>query len=634
MNRRVLFCLCAISLSCTTTEHRSGTGAAGSDGGAAGVNGAAGNNGTAGTNQAGQAGSSGAAGNNAGTAGVTGAAGNTGLAGTTGQAGNTGVAGSAGQGGSAGAGAAGKGAAGMGGAAGAGAAGAGAAGAGAGGTFVIGTGGMPMITDGPCGHLLPTQMGESVFERGKNVQRTAHFIEPTLSTTAVMTKLGADTTFNTAAHFTGNLEGVPLFVAGTAPGKGMYIVASHGGGNSILTAIDETSGATLWSHTLGASGNGVRSTPVIDANGIVYTAFDASTNGAHFEIHASSIANKGAEVTGWPVTPTNIKSGNGDMLGSFDVGKEIQRGALSLVNGILYVPFGGVYGDGPPYKGFVVAINTANPTQTGAWSASGDRSGLWQGGGLASDGTSIFATTANGGDGTHMDSEEVVRITGMGASTHNAKDVFFPSSWHTWDGQDNDFGSSSPLVVSFSGACQAMVVSPSKPGHLFFMDPANLGGANGNTPLRDLLLATNANPGGEYKVFYAAPTAYISTSGVHLALEARVDAACAGGGDQLVSVKVDMTTTPPTPSVAWCVGVNGGEDRHSPVSTTTNGVDNAIVWFVQNSGLSAFDGDKGGTALFTGPACGNVEKQTAPIAADGHVIVGADGKLCSYSVQP
>jgi hypothetical protein len=344
----------------------------------------------------------------------------------------------------------------------------------------------------------------------------------------------------------------------------------------------------------------------------------------------------GAEVTGWPVNASNVTSGNGDKLGSFDVGKEIQRGALSLVNGILYVPFGGVYGDGPPYKGFVVAVNTANPTQTGGWSASGDRSGLWQGGGLASDGTSIYATTSNGSDGTHKDSEEVVRITGMGASTHATKDVFFPSSWHTWDGQDNDFGASSPLVVQFSGTCQAMVVSPSKPGHLFFLDPANLGGADGSTPLRELVLATNANPGGEYKVFYAAPTAYLSTSGVHVALEARTDANCPGatGGDKLVSVKVDMTTTPPTPSVAWCVGVQGGEDRHSPISTTTDGVSNAVVWFVQNSGLSAFDGDKGGPALFTSTPCGNVEKQTSPIAADGHVVVGADGKLCSYSVQP
>ena len=220
-----------------------------------------------------------------------------------------------------------------------------------------------------------------------------------------------------------------------------------------------------------------------------------------------------------------------------------------------------------------------------------------------------------------------MRITGLGNSTHDAKDVFYPASWKTWDGQDNDFGSSSPQVLQFSGACQSLIVAPSKPGHLFFLDPANLGGANGSTPLRELVLATNATPGGEYKVFYAAPTAYISASGVHVALEARVDAACpTPGGDQLVSVKLDMTTTPATPKVAWCVPVQGGEDRHSPISTSTDGASNAIVWFVYNSGLVAYDGDVGGPALFTSTPCGNVQKQTAPIAADGHVVVGADGK--------
>jgi hypothetical protein len=483
---------------------------------------------------------------------------------------------------------------------------------------------------------LPAQSSESVLQRGKNSQRTANFVEPSLSIAAVKSaKFGPDTTFNAAAKFTGNLEGVPLFVAGATPGKGMYIVASHGGGNSVITAIDETTGATLWSKNI-PSGNGVRSTPVIDAaSGTIYTALDSTTGGNHFEIHALSIANMGAEVAGWPVNPANLVSNASAMFGSYDTGKMIQRGALSLVNGTLYVPFGGVYGDGPPYKGFVVAINAANPAQKGAWSAAGDRSGLWNGGGLASDGTAIFATTSNGSDGTHQDSEEVVRITGMGNSTHDAKDVFYPTSWKTWDGQDNDFGASSPQVLQFSGTCQSLVVAPSKPGHLFFLDPANLGGANGTTPLRELVLATNANPNGEYKVFYAAPTAYISASGVHVALEARVDAACpTAGGDQLVSVKIDMSTTPPTPKVAWCVPVQGGEDRHSPISTSTDGASNAIVWFVFNSGLAAYDGDVGGPALFTSTPCGNVQKQTSPIAADGHVVVGADGRLCSYSVQP
>lgn len=595
MIRRILACTAVLALSCGS----SGSPSQGSGGST---------NGTAGKGNQGQAGS------------------NTGVGGGSGQAGsgsggtNPGTAGSVGTGGSSGTGTSG----GTGGSV-------GTAGSGTGGSAPAG--GAP---NSPCGGLLPLQTSESVLQRGKNGQRTASFVESSLTLAAVKSaKFGPDTTFNAAAKFTGNLEGVPLFVAGASPGKGMYIVASHGGGNSLVTAIDETSGATLWSRNMGASGNGVRSTPVIDeATGTIYTAFDSSAG--HFEIHALSIANKGAEVNGWPVNPANIKSNTGDTLGAFEVGKEIQRGALSLVNGTLYVPFGGVYGDGKPYKGFVVAINTANPTQQGAWSAAGDRSGLWQGGGLASDGTSIIATTSNGSDTTHLDSEEVIRITGMGAATHSKQDTFFPTSWKTWDGGDNDFGSSSPLVLQFSKPeCQSLVVAPSKPGHVFFLDPKNLGGTDGSTPLRDFLVGANANPNNEYKVLYAAPTAYISTSGVHIALEARVDAACpTKGGDQLMSIKLDMTTNPPTPTVAWCVPVQGGEDRHSPISTTTDGVSNAIVWFVYNSGLVAYDGDVGGAALYTSTPCGNVQKQTAPIAADGHVVVGADGKLCSYSVQP
>jgi len=584
MIRRLLPCIVAVTLSCSSSTNQPGTGAGGTTGGG-GTNGQGGN----------------------GIGGSTGSGGSNGIGGSNPQAGAGGISGGAPGGGASGMGAGGA--------------------AGAGGTVVV---------NSVCGKLLPQQTDESVLQRGKNSQRTAHFVEPSLTIPAVKTKFGPDTAFNAAAKFNGNLEGVPLFVAGSAPGKGMYVVASHGGGHSLVTALDETTGATLWSQDMGASGNGVRSTPVIDAaSGTIYTAFDATTGGNHFEIHALSIANKGAEVAGWPVNPASITSNTGASFGSFDIGKMIQRGALSLVNGVLYVPFGGVYGDGPPYKGFVVAINVQTPATKGAWSASGDRSGLWNGGGLASDGTSMYATTSNGSDQTHMDSQEVVRITGMGTSTHASKDVFFPSSWKTWDGQDNDFGASSPQVLQFSGSCQPLVVAPSKPGHLFFLDPANLGGADGSTPLRELVLATNAKPGGEYKVFYAAPTAYISASGVHVALEARVDAACpTPGGDQLVSVKLDMSTTPATPKVAWCVPVQGGDDRHSPISTSTDGASNAIVWFVYNSGLFAYDGDAGGTELFKSTPCGNVQKQTSPIAADGHVVVGADGKLCSYSVQP
>src|SRR5262249_30787443 len=147
-----------------------------------------------------------------------------------------------------------------------------------------------------CGKLLPAQTSESVLTRGKNPQRTAHFIHPSLTLAAVgSAKFGPDATFNAAAKFTGNLQGVPLFVAGATPGKGMYIVASSGGGSSQVTAIDETTGAQLWNKPVAASGAGVRSTPVIDdKTGTIYMAFDATNGGVHHEIHALSIAQQGA----------------------------------------------------------------------------------------------------------------------------------------------------------------------------------------------------------------------------------------------------------------------------------------------------------------------------------------------------
>jgi hypothetical protein len=74
-----------------------------------------------------------------------------------------------------------------------------------------------------------------------------------------------------------------------------------------------------------------------------------------------------------------------------------------------------------------------------------------------------------------------------------------------------------------------------------------------------------------------------------------------------------------------------------PISTTSDGMSDAIVWFVysDNGGLlTAVDGDTG-KVLFaeTKSTCGNIHNMTSPIAAKGRIIVGADGKLCSWSLQ-
>ena len=52
-----------------------------------------------------------------------------------------------------------------------------------------------------------------------------------------------------------------------------------------------------------------------------------------------------------------------------------QRSALSLVNGILYVAYGGHPGDCGDYHGWVVGINAAEPDQRGGWATGGQRRG-------------------------------------------------------------------------------------------------------------------------------------------------------------------------------------------------------------------------------------------------------------------
>jgi hypothetical protein len=53
---------------------------------------------------------------------------------------------------------------------------------------------------------------------------------------------------------------------------------------------------------------------------------------------------------------------------------------------------------------------------------------------------------------------------------------------------------------------------------------------------------------------------------------------------------------------------------------------------MNGSTLQAFDGETG-TMLYSGGNCGGVHRHTSPIVANGRVIIGGDGHLCSWSVQ-
>ena len=321
--------------------------------------------------------------------------------GTGGAAGKGGGAGSASAGrGGAGTGVAGTGAAGATGTAGAtGAAGAtGTAGA----TGAAGTG-VTMVDVG----LGFKDTSASVLTRNKHETRDGHFIQPTLKPYEVAARMRGDTTF--APTFSGSLLGSPLYMEDGPAGKGALFIATT---LNDVYALDETTGAVVWKQSIGpaplATGRrvwqrrpvGIISTPVIDAaSRTIFVAGgvgDAATI-MHHEVHALSV-DTGAERLGWPVDVAAVTAPGAI---AFNTPAQNQRSALSLVNGILYVPYGGHAGDCDEYRGWVVAIRIADPTQTAAWATGGMGEGIWAPGGMASTGDGVLAITGNNMGGSH-----------------------------------------------------------------------------------------------------------------------------------------------------------------------------------------------------------------------------------------
>jgi len=505
---------------------------------------------------------------------------------------------------------------------------------------------------------------QSVLQRGNDIYRRATYVQPGLTASAV-TAMAPDTTFNTNASFpaNGNTQnqgtasvlyvengpaeaGCPAGATGctaTARGAsaGLFFAFAALRADPNVVAFDETTGLPVWTAHVDTGGDGIRGTPVIDPDS--RRLFVVTGNDPHL-VHVLSIDN-GAEATtgGWPVTlSATTLSYNGK---TFNSAAQNQHGALLLLNRILYIPFGGQYGDGGNYLGWIVALDTADPTRLAGWATQSLRSGIWGSGGLASDGTYVFGVT---GDTTSVarnasDSEEVLRVKGMAELTRDAASVFVPTEWTGWDRPtgDLDFGASTPAFVPLAAGSEppSLLVAPAKAGRIYVLNGSNL--SNGTYPgvggaLANLIVA---NPTAES--VYTAPTIYTSASGLHAAINAGNGATphCPQGtatSDEMVISVLLQPGHDPLATEVWCApNVGGGHMNYPPISTTTDTAGaNALVWFVSGAQLTAVDGDTGQKVVTTtGAACDAVPSMSFPIAVKNRIVVSALGHLCSWSAH-
>jgi len=269
----------------------------------------------------------------------------------------------------------------------------------------------------------------------------------------------------------------------------------------------------------------------------------------------------------------------------------------------------------------VVGIPAANPSAVQSWATRAGRSGIWAVGGLASDGTSLYAATGNatGGSG-YGDQESVLRL-GQGP-TYSQQDVdrYTPSDWLNLDNGDTDISGSGPVLVDLPGSNpSALVVQLGKNGDAYLLNRTNLGGQGGH--LQQIHVANSS--------IIQAATVYRTTQGTYVAL-AGTGAGCPNGtsGD-LVALKVNPGS-PPSLSVAWCAL---GRGRGSPISTTTDGSSEAMVWTVStNDGhLRAFHGDTGQLLYTSADTMTGLHSFMTPILAKGRLFIAADGRVYAYT---
>jgi hypothetical protein len=308
---------------------------------------------------------------------------------------------------------------------------------------------------------------------------------------------------------------------------------------------------------------------------------------------------------------------------------------MTELGGVLYIPYAGLNGDCDPaggnYFGFVVGIDTTSRVVT-SYKPQSTEGGIW--GAITSDGVgSVWAVTGNSKHAMTAwgGSEALIRFTAGPKFSGATSDYFTPSNWHhPLDDMDTDLGSAAPVLFDMPGAAThaQLAVVGGKGGVAILLDRMALGGIGTGDGTTGEGLSSLSVTGGE---LLGSPASYVSTQARYVVLYSNgpMSGCPKATSGNLMALKVTLTPTPALTPV-WCANEGGSG---SPIATTTDGTDNALVWVVGNNVLQAFDGDTG-AAVFTGTGgqLAGVEKWTSPIVAKGRFIIAGNGNVYAYKL--
>lgn len=452
----------------------------------------------------------------------------------------------------------------------------------------------------------------------------------------------------------GPAEAQPLYVPQVAiAGKGTHNVVYVATMNDKVYAFDADSntGANanpLWvtnvgpyvpAHTGGngdAYNQGVVSTPAIDLATNTMYVFSKNMSGSSvvFKIHALDITS-GVEKLGGPYTvQASVKGTKGGVNGEVDLvaSEQYQRCGLLLLNGILYVGIGGIVGDNPPDRGWILGfqastlhhvISYTTAPDAGIGSQTADAGGaIWMSGAAPStDGKYLYVATGNGdfnaNAGGNDYSDSVLKLAPSG-NTMQVVDYFTPSNEQALSNQDLDVGSSNPIIVTPAGISGFLIVQLSKYGTRYVLNPSAMG---------------KFNAGGDHIVQETHTGGTVRSAPVYFNGVLYYDF----DGGPLTGYRVTSS------GLGGVIGTTSARFQEANPSITCNNkasnvASTAIVWIVENAGTAVLHAYQASNlkelynSATTRDQAGGFMKFNTVTIADGRVFVNCTNGLYVYGL--
>jgi len=496
----------------------------------------------------------------------------------------------------------------------------------------------------------------NVLTNKYNNERTGQNTAETLLTLSNVnsTQFGKQFAFNVDGY----VQAQPLYMSGlTINGAGhnvLFVATQH----DSVYAIDADTGALFWQvsfinpaagintvpmNVQGCGGVtkfnevGILSTPVIDSStGTIYVVAKTqetvgTTNNYYFRLHALDVTT-GAEKLGGPV----VISGSSGAL-NLNSKPEMQRPALLLSNGTIYIAFGS-NGCDLTGRGWLLAYSASSLQQLGVMTTQPDGtygSSIWQGGtGPAADSDgNVYLSTANGTfdlGSSFPDLGDSILKLNLSGGTFNVLDYFTPFDQASLSSADMDLGSAAVAILpdQSSGPYQHLLATGGKRGDVYLLNRDDLGQYNlaDNSQIPDYL------PGALSKYNFGSPSYWTDGTTQYVYYLAHNDflKAYSLGNGTLSSTPIAQTTSKLT-----TVGLP---------EISGNGTSNGVVWIVRSIAgvplLSAYEATHlyllydSGMAANNRDSLGTVPHFATPTIANGRVYAGTQTQVVAYGLFP